>query len=66
MPENGEKIEENKNYNTSSQRMYYKDYRKNEEKNSFKELNENDNFMDEQNNFKFMMYYKEIYGDNKN
>ena len=65
MQENGEKVEENKNYNTSSQRMYYKDYRKNEEKNSFKELNENDNFMDEQNNFKFMMYYKEIYGDNK-
>ena len=65
MQENGEKIEENKSYNTSSQRMYYKDYRKNQEKNSFKELNENDNFMDEQNNFKFMMYYKEIYGDNK-
>ena len=59
-----EKTEENKNYNSGNQRIYLKEYmNKNENNNNYNEINEN--FMGDQNNSKFIMYYKEIYGENK-
>ena len=60
---NNNKVEEFKNYKTSSQRVNYREYINESERNNCTELNEN--LMNEQNNSKFLLYYKEIYGDNK-
>ena len=43
--------------------MYYKDYLSASDRSNFNDLNEN--FLGEQNNSKFLMYYNEIYRDNK-
>ena len=62
--ESNGKIEENKNYNNSgNQKVYYKDYLSASDRSNFNDLNEN--FLGEQNNSKFLMYYNEIYRDNK-
>ena len=57
------KIEENKNYNSGSQRLYYKDYFNNPEINNLNDANEN--IIGEENDSKFLIYYKEMYGENK-
>ena len=61
--ENNCKIEENKSYNSGSQGLYYKDYFNNPERNILNDANEN--IIGDENNSKFFIYYKEIYGENK-
>ena len=62
--ENNENNEDNKTYLCGSQINHYENYLNNCEKNNFNDLNDN-NILGEQNNSKFLMYYEEIYGDNK-
>ena len=57
------KVEENKNYSGTKPKIYYKEYINASERSNYNEVNEN--YLGDQNNSKFLMYYNEIYGDNK-